>query len=106
VATGGIVKGDGVTFTGPVTFDAGAIHAPGNSPGLQSFTGGLSYAAGSHLQWELVANAAELADRGTLYDAVDVIFGPLSIVLWAVLAVLTAAFAHFQGRAFLRGISG
>jgi len=79
VAAGGIVKGDGVTFTGPVTFAAGAIHAPGNSPGLQSFTAGLSYAAGSHLQWELVANAATLADRGTLYDAVDVLSGPLSI---------------------------
>jgi len=79
VAAGGIVKGDGVTFTGPVTLAAGAIHAPGNSPGLQSFTAGLSYAAGSHLQWELVANAATLADRGTLYDAVDVLSGPLSI---------------------------
>lgn len=79
VATGSIVKGDGVTFTGPVTFDTGAIHAPGNSPGRQSFTGGLSYAAGSQLQWELVANAAELADRGTLYDAIDVVSGPLSI---------------------------
>ena len=79
VAAGGVVKGDGVTFTGPVTFDAGAIHAPGNSPGRQSFTGGLSYAAGSQLQWELVANAAALADRGTLYDAIDVVSGPLSI---------------------------
>jgi fibronectin-binding autotransporter adhesin len=79
VAAGGVVKGDGVTFTGPVTLDAGAIHAPGNSPGRQSFTGGLSYAAGSQLQWELVANAAALADRGTLYDAIDVVSGPLSI---------------------------
>jgi autotransporter-associated beta strand protein len=79
VAAGGVVKGDGATFTGPVTFDAGSIHAPGNSPGRQSFTGGLSYAAGSQLQWELVANAAALADRGTLYDAIDVVSGPLSI---------------------------
>lgn len=79
VAAGGVVRGDGVTFTGPVTFDAGAIHAPGNSPGLQSFAGGLGYAAGSHLEWELVANTASLADRGTLYDAVDVFSGPLSI---------------------------
>lgn len=79
VAAGGVVKGDGVTFTGPVTLDAGAIHAPGNSPGLQSFGGGLGYAAGSRLQWELMANTAALADRGTLYDAVDIISGPLSI---------------------------
>jgi len=79
VAAGGVVRGDGVTFTGPVTFDAGAIHAPGNSPGLQSFAAGLGYAAGSHLEWELVANTASLADRGTLYDAVDIFSGPLSI---------------------------
>jgi len=85
VASGGIVKGNGVTFTGPVTFDAGAIHAPGNSPGLQTFTGGLSYSAGSHLEWELVANAAAVADRGTLYDAVDVFGGSLAVDSAAVL---------------------
>ena len=79
VAAGGVLKGDGVTFTGPVTLDAGAIHTPGNSPGLQSFASGLGYAAGSRLQWELMANIASLADRGTLYDAVDIISGPLSI---------------------------
>jgi len=79
VAAGGVVKGDGATFTGPVNFDAGAIHAPGNSPGLQSFGGGLGYAAGSHLEWELVANTAALADRGTLYDAIDVFTGSLSV---------------------------
>ena len=79
VAAGGVVKGDGAMFTGPVNFDAGAIHAPGSSPGLQSFGGGLGYAAGSHLEWELVANTAALADRGTLYDAIDVFTGSLSV---------------------------
>ena len=79
VAAGGVVKGDGATFTGLVTLDAGAIHAPGNSPGLQSFGGGLGYAAGSQLEWELVANTAALADRGTLYDAIDVFTGSLSV---------------------------
>jgi apolipoprotein N-acyltransferase len=34
------------------------------------------------------------------------IFGQLSIALWAVMAAFPAAFAHFQGRAFLRGIRG
>lgn len=34
------------------------------------------------------------------------IFAQLSVVLWAVMAAFPAAFAHFQGRAFLRGISG
>jgi apolipoprotein N-acyltransferase len=34
------------------------------------------------------------------------IFAHLSVALWAVMAAFPAAFAHFQGRAFLRGISG
>lgn len=34
------------------------------------------------------------------------IFAQLSVALWAVMAAFPAAFAHFQGRAFLRGISG
>lgn len=34
------------------------------------------------------------------------IFAQLSVALWAVMATFPAAFAHFQGRAFLRGISG
>lgn len=34
------------------------------------------------------------------------LFGSLSIVLWAVLAVFPAAFAHFQGRALLHGLTG
>ncbi len=34
------------------------------------------------------------------------IFGQTSIVLWAVMALFPAAFAHFQGRAMLHGWSG
>jgi apolipoprotein N-acyltransferase len=34
------------------------------------------------------------------------IFAQLSVALWAVMAAFPAAFAHFQGRALLRGISG
>ena len=34
------------------------------------------------------------------------IFGGLALLLWAILAIFTAAFAHFQGRAFLRGLGG
>lgn len=79
VEANGVVKGDGVTFTGPVTIGPGAIHSPGNSPGLQSFTGGLSYAAGSTLRWELAASTSALADRGILYDAIDVPLGVLTI---------------------------
>jgi autotransporter-associated beta strand protein len=79
VVSGGVVQGDGTTFSGAVTFQSGAVHAPGNSPGVQSFSGGLAYAAGSRLRWDLIANAAALADRGILYDAVNVLSGPLTI---------------------------
>jgi len=34
------------------------------------------------------------------------IFGGMSVALWAVLAIFPTAFAHFQGRAFLRGWVG
>ena len=88
VAANGVIKGDGVTFTGPVTLGSGAIHSPGNSPGLQSFTGGLSYAAGSTLRWELAANTSAPADRGILYDAIDVPLGVVTIDTDSVLALV------------------
>jgi autotransporter-associated beta strand protein len=48
------------------------IHAPGASPGLQTFTNNLNYNAQSSLVWELAGNTEAAADRGTLYDGVDV----------------------------------
>lgn len=79
VVAGGIVRGSGVTFTGPTTFLSGAVHAPGASPGLQTFTGGLTYGAGSSLAWELVGNTASPAARGTSFDAIDVTAGSLLV---------------------------
>ncbi|MFM9058349.1 MAG: beta strand repeat-containing protein, partial [Planctomycetaceae bacterium] len=55
------------------------IHAPGNSPGLQTFTGGLTYGGTSTFQWELAANTADAADRGVLYDGVNVTDSNLQI---------------------------
>jgi autotransporter-associated beta strand protein len=79
VLSGGTLSGDNASFAGLVSIGAGAIHSPGNSPGLQRFTGGLSYAAGSTLRWELAANTSALADRGILYDAIDAPLGVVTI---------------------------
>jgi fibronectin-binding autotransporter adhesin len=46
------------------------VLAPGNSPGLLTFTNDLSFAAGSTVLWELSANS--LSGRGTVWDAVNV----------------------------------
>lgn len=82
-----LVNGDNSAATGAVTVDAGATlggtgtvggattvsgtHSPGASPGLQTFSNGLSYASTGTLVWELSANTALSADRGTLYDGID-----------------------------------
>jgi hypothetical protein len=70
VATGGLLAGNAVTFTGPVSVSG--THSPGASPGLQTFNGGLGYTSAATLVWELSANTEATADRGVLYDAVDV----------------------------------
>lgn len=85
VVAGGVLNGNGTTFSGPVTIESGAVHSPGNSPGLQSFASGLTYQAGSFLRWELAANTAAPADRGTAYDGVNVTGGNLTIAPTSVL---------------------
>ena len=68
VASGGSLGGSG-TVGGATTITG--THSPGTSPGLQTFTNGLSYASTATLVWELSANTALSADRGTLYDGID-----------------------------------
>lgn len=46
------------------------VHAPGNSAGLQSFGGNLSYNATGSMAWELFVNTE--AGRGTTFDGVNV----------------------------------
>lgn len=46
------------------------LHSPGSSPGIQSFSGGLTYGTGAAVLWELLASST--ASRGTAYDGVDV----------------------------------
>lgn len=70
VAAPATLSGTG-TISGDVTI-AGS-HTPGNSPGVQTIGGNLTYSAGSlGIVWELAGNTAALADRGTVYDGIDV----------------------------------
>jgi autotransporter-associated beta strand protein len=50
----GMLGGSG-TITGDTTIYG--FHTPGNSPGIQTFAGNLTYESGSFLQWELGAQA-------------------------------------------------
>ncbi len=73
VSSGAIVSGTGILPTSTIS----GIHSPGSSPGLQTFTDGLTYNTGSQLNWELNSNAS--GTRGTDFDAVDVTGGTLTI---------------------------
>jgi autotransporter-associated beta strand protein len=77
VLSGATLKGAG-TINGFTTVEG--IHSPGNSPGLETFTDGLSYGSSSLLVWELSADTALSSDRGILYDGIDLTGGSLSIV--------------------------
>ncbi len=68
VAAGAVFGGNGIVG-GATTI--GGLHAPGASPGLQTFVNGLTYEADATLLWELSANTAASVDRGVLYDAID-----------------------------------
>ncbi|NBW95414.1 MAG: PEP-CTERM sorting domain-containing protein, partial [Planctomycetia bacterium] len=69
LAAGATLSGTG-SFAGDATI-AGA-HTPGNSPGIQSIGGNLTYTAGSSVTWELADNTALLADRGIDFDGINV----------------------------------
>ena len=53
VASGATLGGSG-TLGGATT--VAGTHSPGNSPGVQTFTGDLTYASGASVVWELAAN--------------------------------------------------
>jgi autotransporter-associated beta strand protein len=56
------------TISGNTTISG--THAPGNSPGVQTFADDLTYTVGSSVVWELIDNT--IAGRGTNYDGIDV----------------------------------
>ncbi len=68
VASGAVLGGSGV-LDGVVTFQSGAVHNPGNSPGVQTFANDIDYSAGSVFTWELITNTELL--RGANFDGVD-----------------------------------
>lgn len=55
------------TIVGPATI--AGTHAPGNSPGIQTFESDLTYDNGT-VEWELLGNT--ITGRGTAYDGIDV----------------------------------
>jgi len=64
------------TIAGDTTIDG--THSPGNSPGIQSFGGNLTYNAGSSVNWELSSNTTVNADNpNAIFDTV-VVAGNLS----------------------------
>lgn len=84
---GGTLTGNGGLFNASVTLSG--THAPGDSPGLQTFNAGIAYSASSILEIELDSNTIGL--RGIDYDAVDVTGGNLTIDLSATLALLASS---------------
>ena len=75
--TGTRLQGTGI-IGGATTIGAGAIHAPGNGIGAQTFANGLNYGSGSIFEWELNYAAGGVGARGTNYDAVNVTGGNLT----------------------------
>ena len=77
--TGGLTIGLAQTLQGIGQIDGNTTilgtHAPGNSPGLQTFNGNLAYSTGAMLNWELATNKSTDTSgvRGTDFDAVDVL---------------------------------
>jgi fibronectin-binding autotransporter adhesin len=80
-ATGAVTISTTATLAGSGTIGGATTingrHNPGNSPGVQTFNDGLTYATGSTLVWELTANTE--SGRGTSFDGVNVAGGVLSI---------------------------
>ena len=73
IASGAMLSGTGAVN---VSTTISGVHAPGNSPGLQTFANGLAYAAGATFQMELTNPTGA---RGADFDAVDVTGGSFSL---------------------------
>ncbi|MFN4943586.1 MAG: beta strand repeat-containing protein [Akkermansiaceae bacterium] len=67
VASGATLGGSG-TVGGNTTISG--IHSAGNSPGLLTHSGNLTYNSGASVVWELVANTT--SGRGTNFDGINV----------------------------------
>lgn len=72
-SSSGVTVASTATLSGTGTLPATVVngtHSPGNSPGLQTFSGNLTYNANASLNWELASNS--VGTRGTDYDAINV----------------------------------
>ena len=67
VSAAGTLGGTG-TVGGHTTISG--THSPGNSPGVITHSGNLTYEAGANVLWELVSNST--ASRGTNFDGINV----------------------------------
>jgi hypothetical protein len=88
----GTLKGANATFSGGlVTLGANAVHAPGDSPGSQTFEDGLTYGATSTLQWEIELEPDNWTgfgpQAGDNFDFILVTGGSLEIVAGATLEI-------------------
>jgi hypothetical protein len=72
----GTLSGTGQIGTA-VTVGASAILSPGNSPGIQQFTSGLTWAGGGQYLWEI--NDWSNGTPGTTFDQIQVTGGGLAI---------------------------
>lgn len=74
-ATGDLTVAAGATLSGSGTIGGATtvsgIHNPGSSPGVQSFSSGLTYDIGSAINWELTDNTT--SGRGTIFDGIDLL---------------------------------
>jgi len=87
VASGATLGGTG-TIGGNVVIDGG-IHAPGNSPGIQTFAGDLTYNTGSTIAWELKTNTVlNAANPNAVFDTI-VVGGDLNFAGTATLSLAT-----------------
>jgi autotransporter-associated beta strand protein len=73
------------TVDGNVTV-AGTL-APGNSPGVLTVNGGVTFNSGSIFSWDLASLTSAPADRGTQYDGVDMT-GALSVDPGAIFRII------------------
>lgn len=95
IDNGSTLRGTG-TIGGNTTISG--THQPGNSPGVQTFTGDLSYSSSSVFAWEIdyALDATGLGTRGTQFSGVDV-GGDLNIASGAEFRVVTNQSIDFDG---------
>lgn len=85
VFSGATLGGTGI-IGGATFIQSGGIHAPGLSPGIETFALGIAYSNNATLQWELTANAT--ATRGLQFDGIDVTGGELTVLPGADLSLI------------------